>query len=198
MTSLDDISAWKLVRPDDLWIFDKLILSKKLGYTCGPKGVPVPRPGRYVIRPCVNVMGMGRGAYIADLQDSTESIPDGTFWCEEFLGDHLSVDYYQGKQVLAVKGVRSGRNLDRWDRWEKVSLLRPIPKIAEVLVERYNWLNVEYIGDKVIEIHLRYNPDFSFLNVPYIIPAYDSSELEGHTFIPWPEHNRIGFFVPNK
>ena len=49
--------AWLNCHNEDLWIFDKLILAKKLGYVCGPIGVDVPEPGYYIVRPCVNIMG---------------------------------------------------------------------------------------------------------------------------------------------
>ena len=38
---------WKNPKIDDLWALDKLILSKKLGYTCGPAGIEVPKEGIY-------------------------------------------------------------------------------------------------------------------------------------------------------
>ena len=34
--------VWKKVDPDDIWVMDKLILSRKLGYNCGPVGQDVP------------------------------------------------------------------------------------------------------------------------------------------------------------
>ena len=33
---------WRSPKSDDLWALDKLILSKKLGYKCGPAGIDVP------------------------------------------------------------------------------------------------------------------------------------------------------------
>ena len=35
---MDDDDVWELAHEEDLWIFDKLILSKRLGYQCGPVG----------------------------------------------------------------------------------------------------------------------------------------------------------------
>ena len=57
-----DYEAWVKCHPDDLWIFDKLILAKKLGYLCGPADVAVPKSDNYIVRPCVNLAGMGIGA----------------------------------------------------------------------------------------------------------------------------------------
>jgi hypothetical protein len=87
-----DVEAFLKTKNEDLWIYDKLILCKKLGYICGPKGQPVPEPGEYVVKPIVNMMGMGLGAKKVFIQDSTEHLEDGFFWCEIFKGRHLSVD----------------------------------------------------------------------------------------------------------
>ena len=35
--SAEDI-YWKTADPDELWVMDTLILSRKLGYKCGPAG----------------------------------------------------------------------------------------------------------------------------------------------------------------
>ena len=53
---------WKTINPDEMWVLDKLILSRKMGYICGPVGTDVPKPDWYIVRPCVNAMGLGLGA----------------------------------------------------------------------------------------------------------------------------------------
>ena len=55
---MEDDDAWISCHKDDLWIFDKCILSTKLGYNCGPADMDVPEPGIYIVRPCVNLAGM--------------------------------------------------------------------------------------------------------------------------------------------
>ena len=54
--------VWRKIDPDHIWVLDILILSRKLGYQCGPVGLDVPKPGWYMVRPCVNMQGMGLGA----------------------------------------------------------------------------------------------------------------------------------------
>ena len=39
----DDV--WSLIPPENLWLTDKLLLSRHLGYDCGPTGVDVSIPG---------------------------------------------------------------------------------------------------------------------------------------------------------
>ena len=78
--------VWKIIDPDDIWVMDKLILSRKLGYICGPVGTDVPKPGWYIIRPCVNMKGLGLGAEKKWLDGNTDHLPHGYFWCEWFEG----------------------------------------------------------------------------------------------------------------
>ena len=42
------------------WVYNKLELSEKLGYLCGPSTVPVPKTGKYVERPIINLSNMLR------------------------------------------------------------------------------------------------------------------------------------------
>ena len=51
---------------------DKLILSRKLKYNCGPVGLDVPN-GWYIVRPCVNMLGLGLGAQKVWLEKETPS-----------------------------------------------------------------------------------------------------------------------------
>ena len=89
---MDEQDVWNTVDPKHLWALDKLILSKHFGYVCGPVGVDVPKPGWYIVRPCVNAIGLGLGAQKLWIDKSTDDLPGGHFWCEWFEGRHLSVD----------------------------------------------------------------------------------------------------------
>ena len=42
MNSSPEMNAWSNCALEDLWIFDKLIVAKKAGHLCGPRGIPVP------------------------------------------------------------------------------------------------------------------------------------------------------------
>jgi hypothetical protein len=86
--------VWKSMSPDDMWLMDKLILSKKLGYTCGPVGIDVPKSNWYVVRPCINPMGLGLGTQKVWIENDTTHLPVGHFWCEWFEGEHYSVDFW--------------------------------------------------------------------------------------------------------
>ena len=51
---IGDIDVFDSISSDDLWCLDKLILSKKLGYECGPAGIPPSVPGQYIVRPVIS------------------------------------------------------------------------------------------------------------------------------------------------
>lgn len=210
----DDTDVWNdpsYLHREDYWVFDKLILSKKLEYCCGPKGIDVPCPGEYIIRPCVNVLGMGRGAEIVWIDEGTESIPDGFFWCEVFKGRHLSIDYKDGEQILCVEGTKAcdGDPLWKWKRWKRLDdVFVPFPHfIIDDLKGSYKYINIEMIDDRIIEIHLRSNPDFPIgEGYTEVIPVFDGDDIsdrritemnkKGYNYIENEYHDfmRIGFF----
>ena len=112
---------WSLIHHEDLWIYNKLILSSRLGYVCGPVGVNVPSPKSYIVRPSMNLLGMSRFARIEYLEESTDHLHPAEFWCEIFAGEHLSVDFYQKTPNLVVKGTRDHTDpLYKWKKWEKI------------------------------------------------------------------------------
>lgn len=197
MEHLEEL-VWKTINPNDLWVLDKLILSKKLNYNSGPVGLDVPKPGHYIVRPCVNMLGLGLGAQKVWIEKNTDHLPLGYFWCEWFDGRHLSIDYYQGHQVLAVEGYKSDNTFTKWDRWVRVNDHIFLPEILDPFVTKYNWINVEYIGGKVIEVHFRRNQDFDG-GIDEFIPVWDGESIippEGYTYRAYPDiHGRIGAFV---
>lgn len=196
----DDDKAWLEIDPDDTWIFDKLIISRKLGYECGPVGVAVKKPGNYIVRPCVNFCGMGLGAIFVNIEKETLHLPPGHFWCEIFKGRHLSIDYNYGEQILCVEGLRNNfvTELTKWSAWRKVNKkLNPPKDILEVL-KKYEYSNCEFIGGKLIEIHLRRNPNFYYAKEEYI-PVYNRATPcpKGFRYLEDPDGNGIrhGAFI---
>jgi len=185
----NDYSAWVNADVDDLWLFDKLILSRRLGYCCGPAGVPVPHAGVYVVRPITNLAGMGIDASFQYCGPYT-SLPPGYFWCEVFAGQHLSIDYEYGRPVLSVEGTRDAvAPLWRWNRWQVVddTLPLPLPELAK--------LNVEFIDGHAIEVHLRHNPDFEYSNT-IAIPVWQDMAIDPlRKFVASADYKRKGFYV---
>lgn len=198
MNYSEEDKVWQNINPDDLWVLDKLILSRKLYYNCGPVGLDVLKSGYYIVRPCVNMIGLGLGSQKVYLEKDTTHLPVGHFWCEWFEGRHLSIDYHWGKQCLAVEGHKPKSTFTRWNHWVKVSDRIKLPRILQTFATKYEYINCEYIGGKLIEVHFRRNEDFDG-NITHFIPVWegeDTTPPEGFTYRPYPDlHGRIGAFV---
>lgn len=197
MESAEEI-VWKNIKPEHIWVLDKLILSRKMYYKCGPVGLDVPVPGYYIVRPCVNLMGLGLGAQKVYLEKSTNHLPLGYFWCEWFEGRHLSIDYHLGKQILAVEGYKPDNTFTKWDHWVKVSDRLKFPDILTEFIDQYDWINCEFIGKRLIEVHFRHNEDFDG-GISHFIPVWTGEETNppaGYTYREYPDvHGRIGAFI---
>lgn len=195
---------WSSVHPEDLWVYNKLQLSQVLGYTCGPAGLEVPEPGFYVVRPSINFMGMGRYSRKEKIKKDTEHLHPGTFWCEVFEGEHLSVDFQNKEPKLIVKGIRGEEDrLYRWSYWEVVERVVEFPEVLNDIATRYEWINCEFIGGKLIEVHFRRNPDFRYNNTIAMpvwkdqkVPELDEST--GMYYIEDKDYRRQGFIVNGK
>jgi len=153
---MEDWEVYRKISPKDRWAMNKLLLAEKMGYLCGPGGMPVDTPGYYFTRPVMNLYGMGANAQIQWL-DTGFNVPPGYFWQEIFYGRHLSVDYEWGRQCLCVEGIKKD---GRFIRWHKTDDEIPAPLDYLPFMAKYPRTNIEYIGDKVIEFHFRGNPDF--------------------------------------
>ena len=196
---IDDKDVWPQCPVDYLWVYDKLILARKQGYLAGPAGIAVPKPGWYIVRPITNIRMMSRGAQKLWLTPAdTDLVPDGSFWSECFQGRHTSVDFHYGQQHLAVEGFRNSERLDRFSRWEKINDRYPFPVVLGDLWRMIPWTNVEYIDDNIIEVHLRWNDDFSNHNSDVIYPVWRNEPLEQPPHTSWydsPSGDRLGFWV---
>lgn len=187
---MDDIDCWNTIDPADLWVTDKLLLAKRLGYVCGPAGLPPPVADTYIVRPCVNYRMMSKGAQFMHLSPKDhDAVPDGYFWCETFTGCHLSFDFHKGVQVLSVEGFREDpKRLDRFSRWTKTDDIFFVPVVLQSLM-KYDWVNFEVIGDRVIEVHFRYNDDFHGHDSNEVIPIWRDQ------FYDSPCGDRVGFIL---
>lgn len=195
-----DHEAIEFMDPEDLWIYDKLIVSKKLGYVCGPVGVDVPYPGHYILRPTINFLGMGLGTKRVKLIKSTDRQSPGYFWSQEFQGRHLSIDYKYGKQQLAVEGEKYENSFTKWKKWSIIDAELRFPEILEGLKDKYPWFCCEFIDGKLIEVHARRNPDFIYGNKEFIPAWRDEEEVVllggGYRFVECQEvGGRIGAFI---
>lgn len=183
-----DSEAWSYY-PQHRWLFNKLELSLKLGYVAGPGGTSVPEDGDYIVRPIYNLSGMGVGAKRMQLtRGDYNSVPPGYFWCEYFHGPNITVDYEWDmvddlrvlRPVFAAQGFRSSQDLYRFNAWKKIE--PPFWRLPDFIKNLYDVprINIEFIHDKIIEIHLRPGVDFPGESTQ-IIPVWsdmDESDFE--------------------
>ena len=199
-TAEDDV--WRTIDSKYLWAMDKLILARKMGYLCGPVGLKVPKPGWYIVRPSVNMQGMGLGAQKVWIDQSTVHLPAGHFWCEFFTGRHFSVDYAYGLPTLCVEGFKSEDTFMKWDRWSKVddwSAIEYSLGFPKILDDFIHWpkVNCEFIGGKLIEVHFRENEDFKD-GITEFLPVWEGQSTQpppGYRYISYPDQKRLGAFV---
>ena len=201
----EDEIAWSKYPQYRKW-FNKLYVADHFGYRCGPAGIPVPYSGFYVVRPIYNLSGMGVGATVECLTPyDINKIPPGYFWVEMFFGTHYSFDYVKTnntfEQLNCYVGTNTKENLSLFTSWIKTNYKFILPPSLEALdVER---LNIEVIGDKIIEVHLRNGFDH-MMQYEEILPVFkgDSKTREGYTYVEGPADGyghltrpRIGYLV---
>lgn len=195
MYYLEGNDEWNNIHLSDLWVYNKLFLSRVLGYTCGPVGTKVPKPDFYIVRPSINLLGMGRFARKEWIESETDDFHPSEFWCEIFKGTHLSVDYYKKQSELVVIGTRDESDpYYKWKKWEKIDCEVNFPEILNDLKGNYDWINCEFIDGNLIEVHFRRNPDFRHGN-SVAIPVWDENQVENMEFIDDGEYFRRGFYI---
>ncbi len=197
----DPVDEWNHIHTADLWVYNKLFLSRSLGHLCGPVGTSVPTPGHYIVRPSINLLGMGRFSRIEYIEKYTDHFHPSEFWCEIFEGDHISVDFHNKTSDLVVLGERDRTNpLYKWKKWTKIERKIEFPQILERLEGDYEWINCEFIGNNLIEVHFRRNPDFRYGNT-VAIPVWKDEKLEkvcDLTFVDDPDYLRKGFYIDSR
>lgn len=198
MYFLDGNDEFEQIYHEDLWVYNKLQLSRSLGYNCGPIGTSVPKPDFYIVRPSINFLGMGRFARIEWIENTTDYYHPGEFWCEIFKGEHLSVDFKDKKANLVVRGTKKEDSLlYKWEKWEKIDKKVDFPEILEKLKGNYEWINCEFIENRLIEVHFRQNPDFRYGN-SVAIPVWDEDNqknVDNLEYIEDSDYKRKGFYI---
>jgi len=181
-----DEDAWLKYPQYHKW-FNKLYVAEHFGYKCGPAGLKVPCPNNYVVRPIYNLAGMGLNAVVLYLTPTdTHLIQPGYFWVEYFKDTHYSIDYVKKDgvfyQVANFIGINKPENLSLFTSWKQTDYQFTLPdSLKELEVDN---LNIEVIGNKIVEVHLR----SGFLHLKEyveLIPVFDhqSTSRFGYKFI---------------
>lgn len=217
---IDDDELYNLYPHHRKW-FNKLWLAEQLGYNCGPSGLAPKQDGVYVVRPIMNLSGMGVGATVKEIKaGDSRQVPAGYFWCEYFDGPHYSCTYkweydrdmINGKWNTPWKisscweGVNFPINLSKFTEWKRSDYIPTVPDLF-VQLRDVKIINVEFKGDNPIEVHLRDTPNPQY---DHLIPVWASDldtkkehmKMHGYEFIEaysdgdgQLDDPRIGFLV---
>ena len=201
-----DTEAYKRFPHLRKW-FNKLYVAETFGYLCGPAGISVPKDDMYIVRPIYNLRGLGCCASKRYLTTSDlRTVPPGYFWVEVFNGYHYSIDYIKKdgvfEQLNCFIGDNDPTDLYRFYSWKKSDHVFDLPEQLKRL--DVDLLNIEVIGNKIVEVHLRLGMDH-VMQYEEIIPVWNSESTtkEGYEFKPclsghddgdgWLDNKRIGF-----
>ena len=158
----DDPEAWEW-NPRHRWVFDKLQVALSQGLPAGPHGT---KPPAYPVfsKPIINFRGLGAGSRIlASAEDYDLHHTPGHFWMTLLTGRHVSTDVAvvagEPQWWRHVTGIAVGEGM--FDTWTVHA--EPDPGleaycgawISSHLAGYTGMLNLETIGGRIIEAHLR-------------------------------------------
>lgn len=158
-----DLAAWTHY-PNESWVYNRMELARKLGHRCGPMEM-VPSEWPVFLKPIYNFRGGGFGAQVIRSPEAffqQGHCSTGLFWCEVFRGDHLSFDLVLQQGEVVFDHTFSGRPIGdgMFDQWVTVEpppdVLKTVVSWAQDALPEYTGaVNVETIGGRIIEAHLR-------------------------------------------
>ncbi|HYC64378.1 MAG TPA: hypothetical protein VEC14_06585 [Reyranellaceae bacterium] len=158
----EDSDAWAW-NPRHRWVYDKLAVALSQGLDAAPHGVS---PKNYPVfsKPIYNLKGMGVGSRAITSEVEYERAHTAShFWSTLLQGEHVSTDVavIDGKPQWwrHAKGIASGDST--FDYWEVGTADAAVEAWCGPWCERHlagysGMVNLETIGGRIIEVHLRF------------------------------------------
>jgi hypothetical protein len=158
----EDCDAWQWY-PEHRWVYDKIAIAASQGLDAGPHGVPPPYFPIFS-KPITNLKGMGVGSRILHTPaEYEENLTAGHMWTTLLRGRHISTD------VAVVDGTpRWWRHVTATPSGEGTFDHWTVHAAGDPPIEDYcgSWIrrhlrgytgiiNIESIGGRMIEVHLR-------------------------------------------
>jgi hypothetical protein len=151
--------------PAHRWVYDKLRVAESQGLSYGPHGVYPPQFPVFS-KPIANLQGMGVGSEVlTDPEHYRRQMRPGYFWMTLLQGEHLSSDIaiVAGRAAWwrHVCGRPAGRGA--FDYWTIEAGHRPQLEsflagwLASHLASYTGMINLETIGGRIIDVHLRFS-----------------------------------------
>ena len=163
LISTDDTDSYALY-PEHRWVYNKLAIAESQHLLCAPHGI-VPTIFPVFSKPIYNLRGMGLETRVFDNLDQYVAERDpGHMWVEVLSGEHLSSDVavVKGQAVWWRHVMGHPGPHQTFDYWTVLADRRPSVEAycAEWIVANLpsysGMMNLETIGGKIIEGHLRF------------------------------------------
>lgn len=154
----NDIDAFQYYKDFSI-VYNKFQIAQDQNLICGIYPIkPIQYP--VVSKPIYNLLGMGTGSKKITNCEELDCFNNGNFWCEFLNGDHYSWDLIVRNGIILYHTCFLGvkKTFGTFEYWKQLEL--GIPKNVYFFLNKYlkNFtgnVNLETIGGKVIEIHLR-------------------------------------------
>jgi len=197
---VDDPPTWDLY-PERRWLHNKLAICESQGLLHGPHGTTPPQFPVFS-KPIYNLRGMGAGGRVIALHaEYLASLTPGHFWMPLLAGPHVSTDLALADGRIAwcrhTTGVPAAQGT--FDYWIVHAEAMPELErylgewIARNLVGFTGIINVETIGGRIIECHLRMADQWIDLNgsgwLAAVVHLYASGDWR------FTEQRRTGYSV---
>jgi len=154
-----DYDSYHQLPVADRWIMNKLSLAERLGYQCGPVGTRPAAPIAVIVRPQMNIFGMGRGGFYEYDEwpfaawDNVPNANPGYFWCEQFTGRHAYTGFVDDVAMHCSYAAPYTYAVNQ--RWVGIEDLSEAPTLPTELQGISKYLYVESIGGNIIEVSPR-------------------------------------------
>ncbi len=160
----EDGDAWAWY-PKHKWVYNKLEVAERQRLSCGPHGLEPPAFPVFS-KPVFNMRGMGVGSRILrSVKEYKAFQRPGHIWMPLFEGEHVSTDAAVVDGAVHWWRHSIGKPLDggMFDFWTVLAEARPEIEaycgawVEENLTGYSGMVNLETIGAKIIEAHLRFS-----------------------------------------
>lgn len=151
--------------PKHKWIYNKLLIAESQKLKCAPHGV-IPPHFPVFSKPIYNMRGMGIGSkIIKTMSEYKRSTKPGYMWMDFLEGDHVSSDIavINGKPQWCRHSHGIPLHRGTFDYWiieskPREALQKTIFHWLEKNLKGYTGMvNLETIGEYIIEAHLRFS-----------------------------------------
>lgn len=190
-----DDGAWECY-PKFRWVYNRIDVALSQGIVCAPVGV-TPKKYPVFLKPITNLYGGGfcaRTAHSAEEYQKYEHL-SGYFWMECLEGEHLSHDIIMSNGDISATFTFRGHSLGKgmFDFWETIEGNDAIHYVKKWAIKHLHGftgcVNIETLGGRIIECHLRMGDIDGFGNLELM-----QSIVDVHAHKKWSFSDKIPKF----